>query len=285
MYVLVVILSTQCVCMCFQITETYAFLPREAVTRFLLGCTECQRRPRSPSPASVLPTPSPSPTLPLPPAAAPRALTDISPVAPPLPAAEAQGVAPTQPSLDYYGLPPISKNATASVDKDLLIHGSKVDAQNCEDISQSQTKIDGPLRTSTPEPKRSSNPLDVCNLTSRNPPPPSAKITTTPPKKRHLNHLSAESKATNEQRAPAPKLWSPVERIKNRDDQSRPRTGFPDGEIDYSLPITTTYLKYMRSLGCTDEDALKFEKTVCDSYPLLDLSNLYARYVRGGQLM
>ncbi|XP_047120277.1 uncharacterized protein LOC124803141 [Schistocerca piceifrons] len=34
------------------ITETYAFLPREAVTRFLLGCTDCQRRPRSPSPAA-----------------------------------------------------------------------------------------------------------------------------------------------------------------------------------------------------------------------------------------
>lgn len=31
------------------------------------------------------------------------------------------------------------------------------------------------------------------------------------------------------------------------------------GEIDYSLPITTTYLKYMRSLGCTDEEAFKFE--------------------------
>lgn len=28
----------------FQITERYAFLPREAVTRFLLGCVECQRR-------------------------------------------------------------------------------------------------------------------------------------------------------------------------------------------------------------------------------------------------
>ncbi|XP_014210717.1 cell wall protein DAN4-like, partial [Copidosoma floridanum] len=35
------------------ITETYAFLPREAVTRFLLGCTECQRRPRTPSPTSL----------------------------------------------------------------------------------------------------------------------------------------------------------------------------------------------------------------------------------------
>ncbi|KAJ9595378.1 hypothetical protein L9F63_013428, partial [Diploptera punctata] len=35
------------------ITETYAFLPREAVTRFLLGCTDCQRRPRSPSPITA----------------------------------------------------------------------------------------------------------------------------------------------------------------------------------------------------------------------------------------
>lgn len=27
-----------------QIAETYAFLPREAVTRFLMGCGECQKR-------------------------------------------------------------------------------------------------------------------------------------------------------------------------------------------------------------------------------------------------
>ncbi|KAK9405018.1 hypothetical protein NXF25_009845 [Crotalus adamanteus] len=27
-----------------SIAETYAFLPREAVTRFLMSCTECQKR-------------------------------------------------------------------------------------------------------------------------------------------------------------------------------------------------------------------------------------------------
>ncbi|KAL8179889.1 UNVERIFIED_CONTAM: hypothetical protein K2H54_073945 [Gekko kuhli] len=27
-----------------DIAETYAFLPREAVTRFLMSCTECQKR-------------------------------------------------------------------------------------------------------------------------------------------------------------------------------------------------------------------------------------------------
>lgn len=247
---------------CFQITETYAFLPREAVTRFLLGCTECQRRPRSPSPASLLPTPSPSPTLP--PAAAPRA-----------PPSD-----PTTPStaLEYYrGTGAVV--ASAPPDKDFPIQGSKVDSAfqlqlslqpglpppqtsataavslSNQHISQSHTKIDGPLRTSTPEPKRSSNPLDVCNLTSRDPP----KIST-PPKKRHLNHLSENKEVKN----PAPKIWSPVEgntsSVTPSVDQSRVRSGLLDGEIDYSLPITTTYLKYMRSLGCTDEDALKFEK-------------------------
>ncbi|KAM4687076.1 nucleolar protein 4 isoform 3-T3 [Amazona ochrocephala] len=31
-------------CCSFQISETYAFLPREAVTRFLMSCSECQKR-------------------------------------------------------------------------------------------------------------------------------------------------------------------------------------------------------------------------------------------------
>lgn len=268
---------------CLQITETYAFLPREAVTRFLLGCTECQRRPRSPSPASLLPTPSPSPTLP--PAAAPRAppLT-----APPLAAP------PALPPPDYHDTavhPPITahhrtyhrgEQPPPEKASDYPIQGSKVDStafvrvhtaktpsdtlvenqqrsldlsHKYSDISQSQTKIDGPLRTSTPEPKRSSNPLDVCNLTSRDPP----KIST-PPKKRHLNHLSENKTPSNN---PTPKIWSPIEGA--NDNQSKPKYGLVDGEIDYSLPITTTYLKYMRSLGCTDEDALKFEK-VSPSY-------------------
>jgi hypothetical protein len=33
-------------------------------------------------------------------------------------------------------------------------------------------------------------------------------------------------------------------------------------DIDFSLPITTTYLKHMRSLGYTDEDALKIDVEV-----------------------
>lgn len=35
---------TTCVSLCDQIAETYAFLPREAVTRFLMSCSDCQKR-------------------------------------------------------------------------------------------------------------------------------------------------------------------------------------------------------------------------------------------------
>ncbi|CAG9813134.1 unnamed protein product [Phaedon cochleariae] len=129
------------------ITETYAFLPREAVTRFLLGCTECQKRPRSPSPpvaavAPPLPTPSPSPTPPT-------------------------GVA---------------------------------------------APLAGP----------------------------------------QVPHGGVAAPA-----AP-PKLWSPVESLETGGEPPEKKM-LLGGDIDFSLPITTTYLKYMRSLGCRDEDAFKFE--------------------------
>ncbi|CAH0551520.1 unnamed protein product [Brassicogethes aeneus] len=159
------------------ITETYAFLPREAVTRFLLGCTECQKHPRSPSPISVLPTPSPSPTL-----------------------------------------PPAIHLQQPAVTPDLF--NSDQEVVNVAPSSPVIIKDEAP-----PEPiKRSSNPLDVCNLTS--PDPPKAK------------------------------LWSPVDTIERDDNKNRMMM---NANIDFSLPITTTYLKYMRSLGCNEEDAMKLE--------------------------
>lgn len=263
----------------FQITETYAFLPREAVTRFLLGCTECQKHPRSPSPVSVLPTPSPSPTLPvapitapvLPLATMPTQILNVNTISQTVPQI-------TQGEITYLDLgKPLQQhdelktaavtttnNITATVNcvalqlSHQLYHNQQCQtldlSQRNEDISQSQSKIEDSLRTSSPlEPKRSSNPLDVCNLTSRDPPK-------TPPKKRHLNHLSDNPSPQNPPTT-APKLWSPVEGLEREEVEKRKY--FMPKEIDYSLPITTTYLKYMRSLGCTDEDSLKFEnKTV-----------------------
>ncbi|XP_022900682.1 nucleolar protein 4 isoform X2 [Onthophagus taurus] len=218
------------------ITETYAFLPREAVTRFLLGCTECQKHPRSPSPVvSVLPTPSPSPTLP-PALATPQTLT------------------PNQ-------IGPIERNAgegqrvTCQVEREDKEQGRT--PENKATATTGEIKgdhEDSPKSTN----KRSANPLDVCNLTSRDSPK-------TPPKKRHLsNHLLSENPPPasstpprTPQESTTPKLWSPIEGIE-KEERDRRRYFMPK-EIDYTLPITTTYLKYMRTLGCTDDEALKLE--------------------------
>lgn len=219
----------------FQITETYAFLPREAVTRFLLGCSECQKHPRSPSPVSVLPTPSPSPTLPLvPPVTHPHPSETAIPQATP-------HLTPQIPSSD-------NQQEISYLDLSKPVDERKSPLVN----SVAQNHSVDTFRGNTPEPKRSSNPLDVCNLTSRDTPK-------TPPKKRHLNHLSDGGALSQKTATPphTPKFWSPAEGIDR--EQSEKRRAFMPAEIDYSLPITTTYLKYMRSLGCTDEDALKLE--------------------------
>ncbi|XP_065340914.1 nucleolar protein 4 isoform X4 [Cloeon dipterum] len=112
------------------ITETYAFLPREAVTKFLLQCTDCQRRP------SMTDSQSPSPP-------------PIMPVAP------APGATPSGPAGGSAGGAPVT------------VHPSVTSA--------TPGRLEPPL-------------------------------------------------------------------------------------IDYSLPITTTYLKHMRSLGLTDDEALNLEK-------------------------
>ncbi|XP_065171559.1 nucleolar protein 4-like [Atheta coriaria] len=254
------------------ITETYAFLPREAVTRFLLGCTECQKHPRSPSPVSVLPTPSPSPTLPLiaAPTASPAATASATalpslPHATPAPAPDAE---PSHTPVPHRTATPVDLSHPAALstpkENDAAVtppppHHQQLQRQQNGEISQSHSKTVEPLTKSrTLEPKRSSNPLDVCNLlTSADPPPPSK----TPPKKRHLNHLSDQQPARRNGDAitSTPKLWSPVESIERERSENHRRLGFMAGGIDYSMPITTTYLKYMRSLGCTDEDALKLE--------------------------
>lgn len=183
----------------------------------------------------MLPTPSPSPTLPSVPTTAPALPLATLPQTAPPPAADCQ---PEIPYLEFgrAKTPP-------------QLNGDSPERRTLDLSHPHAEVIEGPSRVATPEPKRSSNPLDVCNLTSRDPPK-------TPPKKRQLNQVNGASQTPT-----TPKLWSPVDGIEK--EQSQKRRILMAGEIDYSLPITTTYLKYMRSLGCTDEDALKLEsKTV-----------------------
>lgn len=182
----------------FQITETYAFLPREAVTRFLLGCTDCQRRPRSPSPitaANALKS-APSPSL-------THIPSDLE-QPPPTPSADS----------DNFSLPsPItvksSPNTTNS--RRLNNHHHQHHLNNNHHNNHQQRATSTPL---TLKPSANHQRLNNNNHIHNN------------------NHLK--------------KLVEP-----------------PD--IDFSLPITTTYLKHMRSLGYTDEDALKIDVEVSPS--------------------
>ncbi|XP_057654788.1 uncharacterized protein LOC130893039 [Diorhabda carinulata] len=213
------------------ITETYAFLPREAVTRFLLGCTECQKHPRSPSPTSLLPTPSPSPTLP--PAVAPlQQMGTALGTTPPAPRVATPMVINTTQQDDESGYRIKNGGLSASC--------SPLQADHPHQQSETNITLKKPIpaQTSNPEPlRKSNNPLDVCNLTSKDPP-------RSPAKRRYQDA--------------APKLWSPVADL-DSDEPQKKKLLLSGGDIDYSLPITTTYLKYMRSLGCRDEDAFKFD--------------------------
>ncbi|XP_021926797.1 uncharacterized protein LOC110833270, partial [Zootermopsis nevadensis] len=173
------------------ITETYAFLPREAVTRFLLGCTDCQRRPRSPSPITAANALKSAPS---------SSLTHIPSdlEQPPLtPSADS----------DNFSLPsPITVKSSPNTTNSRRLNNHHHHHLNNNHHNNHQQRA-----TSTPltlKPSANHHRLNNNNHIHNN------------------NHLK--------------KLVDP-----------------PD--IDFSLPITTTYLKHMRSLGYTDEDALKID--------------------------
>ncbi|XP_064074969.1 uncharacterized protein LOC113403506 isoform X7 [Vanessa tameamea] len=275
------------------ITETYAFLPREAVTRFLTGCAECARRPRSASPPP-LPTPSPSPTrhptyLPFLPHCAPDYTrnweseidaaqnysfepkfdyTDLQPlkkVESPKPAEEEEptyieltskksngfdattlfnrssSVEPFREEEPVRTDPEIDKDDSVIDVEDVrsdspppLIHQKKEELNNTEEVHSENTRAAEDSEVDNTDSKREKkyNPLDVANLTSKDPPK-----SRSPPRKKLLpssiDYLHSYGRL--------PKPW-------------RPDGGvfYGGDDMDYSVPITTAYLKHMRSMGCHD---------------------------------
>ncbi|XP_026332650.1 nucleolar protein 4 isoform X3 [Hyposmocoma kahamanoa] len=287
------------------ITETYAFLPREAVTRFLTGCAECARRPRSASPPP-LPTPSPSPTrhptyLPFLPHCT---TTDYSrnweseidaahsnyvyepkyTELQPLKKVQSPKTAETEdPEPTYIELtskkvngfdstplfnrsspvepafreeqpvqtdPEIDKDENSLIDVEDVRNdsplplASKNDVEPGEIISRVATestklvenegvkensKIVEVTETKTEVKEKKYNPLDVANLTSKDPPK-----SRSPPRKKLL--ATSNDCVSTFGRYPRP--W-------------RPDGGLYYGgeEVDYSVPITTAYLKHMRSMA------------------------------------
>lgn len=179
----------------FQITETYAFLPREAVTRFLLGCTDCQRRPRSPSPIT---------------------------------AANALKSAPN-PSVTHIPSDLEQPPHTPSTDSDNFSLPSPITVKSSPNTTNS---------------RRLNNHHHLNNNHHNN---HHQRATSTPMTlKPSANHQRLNNNNHIQNNNHLKKLVQP-----------------PD--IDFSLPITTTYLKHMRSLGYTDEDALKIDVEVSPS--------------------
>lgn len=237
----------------FQITETYAFLPREAVTRFLLGCTECQRRPRTPSPSNLsnqsqVPAPvsstvtctgSTTPSTPLSPTPAATALSVSQPLQSSPKPREASHP-PEAKSLYSYRHPKHQQRAVGCTSVDVEKPTKEKDKDRPDKENDKDEKY---------------NPLSITNLLKKE--PTGAGYTTsanqdaiaesrrTPESDRASSRSSASSKRKRmlpEGRTPSPPPslplptpWSP-----GLDPKYTP--------IDYSLPITTAYLKHQQRL-------------------------------------
>lgn len=272
---------------CQQITETYAFLPREAVTRFLTGCAECARRPRSASPPP-LPTPSPSPTrhptyLPFLPHCAQDYTRNWESE---IDAAHSNFY---EPKFDFTELQPVKKiespkqnetedeptyieltSKTNSFDSNPIFNRTspveppfreeepvrtdpEIDKDENSLIDVEDVKIDSPpllpqkedTKKETDESTRITessennekqgkkyNPLDVANLTAKDPPK-----SRSPPRKKLLPS-NMEYPSTFGR---FPKPWRPDGGVY-----------FNGEDVDYSVPITTAYLKHMKNMAYQD---------------------------------
>lgn len=270
----------------FQITETYAFLPREAVTRFLLGCTECQRRPRTPSPTNL--ATSQMQQQPPPP---PKPQVIVSSAAAAVPASPTPGIAiaPSAiPSLQNNQKPREASHAPET--KSLFNyrhsrHHKAIAATAAIVVAEKSPPSTDIKQQSPPEqPKvevkvkveEKYNPLSITNLLKKEPTAVSSSSTTsssnspvvhsssvssstdlelrrTPESDRASSRSSASSKRRRmlpeSRRTPSPNLpaqplarpWSPG---------LDPKSSTP---VDYSLPITTTYLKHQQRLLAAEE--------------------------------
>ncbi|XP_043276963.1 mucin-5AC-like [Venturia canescens] len=263
------------------ITETYAFLPREAVTRFLLGCTECQRRPRTPSPSNLsnqsqapissgsvsvtstigvtgttttatTRTRTPTPTVPAPSA---TTTTPLSPT-PAATALSASQPRQSSPKPREASHPPESKSLFS-------YRHQKHQQRNC--TAEKPEKDQDAERTEKDKERETKyNPLSITNLLKKEPTVVStnpftvneaiAESRRTPESDRASSRSSASSKRKRmlpEGRTPSPPPslplptpWSP-----GLDPKNTP--------IDYSLPITTAYLKHQQRILAEKNKAME----------------------------
>ncbi|XP_076625886.1 uncharacterized protein LOC143344096 [Colletes latitarsis] len=213
------------------ITETYAFLPREAVTRFLLGCTECQRRPRTPSPTNLSTQAQSTSTTPI--------TTTTTTLLSPNPGAALTTTSTT--SVQSSSKPREGHQTGDS--KGLYSY------RHQKHHKGSVVSID----KTDKEKEEKYNPLSITNLLKKEPVAGSFLPSTetlpesrrTPESDRASSRSSASSKRKRmlpEGRTPSPQPSQPLPRpwSPGLDPKNTP--------IDYSLPITTSYLKHQQRL-------------------------------------
>ncbi|KAG7204533.1 hypothetical protein KM043_004958 [Ampulex compressa] len=226
------------------ITETYAFLPREAVTRFLLGCTECQRRPRTPSPTNLTSQgQSASTTAPTGTTSTATTTTTVSSTSTPRSPAGQSAAGGTAISAQSS---PKARHEGSHEGKSLYSYRHQKQAKGGASASASAEKAEK-------EKEEKYNPLSITNLLKKEPVaggflssaeslPESRR---TPESDRASSRSSASSKRKRmlpEGRTPSPQPSQPLPRpwSPGLDPKNTP--------IDYSLPITTSYLKHQQRL-------------------------------------
>ena len=222
-----------------QITETYAFLPREAVTRFLLGCTECQRRPRTPSPTNLSNQSQSTQSATL-----GSTSTSLSPN--PGNATLATSSSTTSSSVQNSSKPRNGGQHASSEGKNLHNYRHQKQHKTGAGSAAADSKLDK-------DKDEKYNPLSITNLlkkdsvnggylASSDTLPESRR---TPESDRASSKSSASSKRKRmlpEGRTPSPQPSQPLPRpwSPGLDPKNTP--------IDYSLPITTSYLKHQQRL-------------------------------------
>ncbi|XP_077497335.1 nucleolar protein 4-like isoform X2 [Amblyomma americanum] len=192
------------------IAELYAFLPREAVTHFLMSCSDCQKRMHLTNGALSVVAPAAAPSNADTPALNSSGNCSNNGAATPAAAV------PPPPTTTTAGSPGYQGNSCNNNSREAVGAG----ATSCRPGSRASG--------------RSSPSRDVTACAGGAPTTPAASSAASSP-----GGASSDAGSAPAARAAAARIIAPVSAA----------------DLDFSVPITTAYLKHMRSLGLSDEDA------------------------------
>lgn len=228
-----------------QITETYAFLPREAVTRFLLGCTECQRRPRTPSPTNLSNQSQSTQSA----ATLGSTSTSLSPnpgSAVLATSSSSSSTTASSSSIQNGSKPRNGGQHAPSEGKNLHNYRHQKQHKTGSGSAAADSKLDK-------DKDEKYNPLSITNLLKKEPMNSGylASSDTLPESRRtpESDRASSKSSASSKRKRMLPEGRTPSP----QPSQPLPRPWSPgldpkNTPIDYSLPITTSYLKHQQRL-------------------------------------